>query len=676
MPPIPDLQALQARTQGNSQICVAILDGLVDTAHPCFQGANLQRVQTLVQGDATADGRMSVHGTQIASIIFGQPGSGVEGIAPKCRGLIIPVFSDNRRQLSQLDLARAINQAIEAGAHLINISGGQLTQMGEAEHLLEQAVRSCQDNNILIVAAAGNDGCECLHVPAALPAVLAVGATDEKDKPLDISNWGKTYKTQGILAPGSQILGAKPGGGTLRSTGTSFATPIVTGVAALLLSLQLQQGEDPDPATVRQALLDNALPCDGSDEHTPRCLAGKLNISGVMTSLFSGGIMPEELQNIEPKAIDPSGCGCEGVKPETDEDEEFLSPFSSTIALSLDSAVTTAAAPSAITPSLESMESAVATAATVPSPSLSTEPTMTQVSASVTPSQPPAPPPTSIPGSDLVYALGTLGYDFGTEARRDSFKQLMPPYTIENTQIPANPYDGRQMVDYLANNISEAKSLMWTLSLELTPIYALMPVGPFAREVYEVLQQLFDGHVQAEDNDDYIERVSIPGRLTGQTTRLFSGQEVPVVAIDSSRGLYGWKVNSLVDLAVQAAQTQQAQADETAVRSSLHNFLNRVYYDLRNLGQTSQERALNFAATNAFQAAETFSEAVAGGLELDNVSVSKSPFCRMDSDCWDVILTFFNPTNILHARKTFRFTIDVSDTIPVTLGEVRSWSNR
>ncbi|MEM9009214.1 MAG: PatA/PatG family cyanobactin maturation protease, partial [Cyanobacteria bacterium P01_F01_bin.86] len=462
MSPIPGLHALQARTQGNSQICVAILDGLVDTAHPCLQGANLQRVPTLVQGDATADGQMSVHGTQITSIIFGQPGSGVEGIAPQCRGLIIPVFSDDRRRLSQLDLARAINQAIEAGAHLINISGGQLTQMGEAEHLLEQAVRSCQDNNILIVAAAGNDGCECLHVPAALPAVLAVGATDETGEPLNISNWGTTYKTQGILAPGSQILGAKPGGGTLRSTGTSFATPIVTGVAALLLSLQLQQGRDPDPAAVRQALLDSALPCSEFNEHTPRCLAGKLNISGVMTSLFAGETMPEVLKNpaslVESQAIEPSGCGCEGPPPETDDDEEeLLSPLASAIAPSLEpSAVTPVAAPSAIAPSLTPAAAAVAVAA-VPSPSSPTQPpTMTQFAASVTPSQPPdsspaTPQPAPVPGSDLVYALGTLGYDFGSEARRDSFKQLMPPYTIENTQVPANPYDGRQIVDYLAN---------------------------------------------------------------------------------------------------------------------------------------------------------------------------------------------------------------------------------
>ncbi len=111
------------------------------------------------------------------------------------------------------------------------------------------------------------------------------------------------------------------------------------------------------------------------------------------------------------------------------------------------------------------------------------------------------------------------------------------------------------------------------------------------------------------------------------------------------------------------------------MRRTLSSFLNRIYYDLRNLGQISQDRALNFAATNAFQAAQTFSEAVGAGIELDSINVSKSPFCRLDSDCWDVQLKFFDPENSRRARKVFRFTIDVSDLIPVTLGEVRSWSS-
>jgi len=117
----------------------------------------------------------------------------------------------------------------------------------------------------------------------------------------------------------------------------------------------------------------------------------------------------------------------------------------------------------------------------------------------------------------------------------------MPGIEIEGTAVPANPYDARQMVDYLADNLSEAKSLIWTLNLELTPIYAIEPSGAFARDVYAILQELLSGQIQAEDSENYVERVSIPGMLPGRSIQLFSGQVVPVIEVPNTRGLYGWK---------------------------------------------------------------------------------------------------------------------------------------
>ncbi|MTJ29120.1 PatA/PatG family cyanobactin maturation protease [Aphanizomenon sp. UHCC 0183] len=647
-----EIQELWNLTQGDSQICVAILDGLVDQSHNCFNAANLTRLPTLIQGEATANGSMSGHGTHVASIIFGQHNSSeLRGIAPQCRGLIVPIFGDNNKKLSQLDLARAIEQAVNAGAHIINVSAGQLTDNGEAEGWLDRAVQLCKDNNVLIVAAAGNDGCECLHVPASLPTVLAVGAMNDQGKPIDFSNWGESYQNQGILAPGEHILGAKPGGGTQKLSGTSFATPIVSGVAALLLSLQVQRGETPDPAKVRAVLLETAIPCTDKDtDDISRCLLGKLNISGAL-AYFTGGTMSEELDTVETvDSIEAAGCGCAEItnsaEPEPNP-EEFIPPEFFPVV----PAVTTSAP---LTNSSNSQSTIMSN----------------RTSNYITASQ----APSDLAEVNLVYALGTLGYDFRSEARRDSFKQLMPGVAIDGTVIPANPYDARQMVDYLGDNLSEAKSLIWTLNLELTPIYAIEPGGAFARDVYAILQQLLSGQIQAEDSENYVERVSIPGILSGRSVKLFSGQVVPVIEVPNTRGLYGWKVNTLVQAAIQTVQAQASEAQEESIRRTLGSFLSRIYYDLRNLGTTSQDRALNFASTNAFQAASTFAEAVATGMELDSITVEKSPFCRLDSDCWDVKLKFFDPENSRRAKKLFRFTIDVSDIIPVTLGEVRSWS--
>ncbi len=685
-------EELWARTQGDPQICVAVLDGLVDQGHPCFEGANLTRLQTLVQGEASPQGTMSQHGTHVTSLIFGQPNSPVQGIAPKCQGLIVPIFSDEQRRLSQLDLARAIELAANAGAQIINISGGQLSDYGEADGWLERAVNLCRDHNILIIAAAGNDSCDCLHVPAALGGVLAVGAMDDQGKPIDYSNWGTAYQTQGILAPGENLLGAKPGGGTMRMSGTSFATPIVSGVAALLLSLQLQRGEEPNPQKVREAILQSALPCEFDEtDGEGRCLVGKLNIPGAI-KLITGETMSEELETVE-----ASGCGCTSVSEVSDaiasnqaEAEDVNSSATETAASAVETASATsteiadsgAVATSNPAPTAPVAANPVFAAALTPAnqPSMPEPPAMSynpmnfmpsNASNSVMASQ----APSDIKDSNIIYALGTLGYDFGTEARRDSFKQLMPAVDVDGTLVPANPYDARQMADYLGESLSEAKSLIWTLNLELTPIYAIEPRGEFGRDVYAILHELLSGQIQAEDSEDYVERVSIPGILSGRTVKLFSGQVVPVLEPQNTRGLYGWKINTLVNAALDTVRTETEAGDEETMRRTLGSFLNRIYYDFRNLGVTSQDRALNFATTNAFQAASTFAEAVAIGMELDSITVEKSPFCRVDSDCWDVKLKFFDPENNRRARKIFRFTIDVSDLIPVTLGEVRTWSS-
>jgi subtilisin family serine protease len=116
----------------------------------------------------------------VASLIFGSHDGPVRGVAPGCRGLLAPVFSGDSAgglsPCSQVELARALLQALEAGACVINVSGGQFTPSGAAHPLLADAAAQCASRGALIVAASGNDGCECPHIPAALPGVLAVGS--------------------------------------------------------------------------------------------------------------------------------------------------------------------------------------------------------------------------------------------------------------------------------------------------------------------------------------------------------------------------------------------------------------------------------------------------------------------------------------------------------------------
>ncbi|MCV7068020.1 S8 family serine peptidase [Mycolicibacterium farcinogenes] len=177
---LDELKSLRDAVIPDPDVCVAILDGPVDLGHPCFADARLTRADSLILDEA-GTGAMSGHGTHVASIVFGQPASGVLGLAAGCRGLVVPIFQDSSGHLSQLDLARAIERAMLGGANVINISGGELVELGQPDPLLARTVETCERNGVLIVAAAGNDGCDCLHVPAALPTVLAVapwGATE------------------------------------------------------------------------------------------------------------------------------------------------------------------------------------------------------------------------------------------------------------------------------------------------------------------------------------------------------------------------------------------------------------------------------------------------------------------------------------------------------------------
>jgi cyanobactin maturation PatA/PatG family protease len=711
---IPGLSALNSITLGDPRIKIAVIDGQADFDRACFRGAQVSLVkpfwqdivepidpfyiQQLIKIDALKDRKKKLkkqkkialdsqpellvsgqnliftaehstieqlqaeietleatipstiadrlagvsHATAIFSLMFGQHGSPIAGIAPYCTAINIPLFeAENFKEaLSPLHLAHAFNLALKLEVNIIHCAACHPTITGFAHEMIQRAVKQCQDNNILVVAPVGNNKGEFFCVPAILPNTLAVGAMKDDGQPANFSNFGGEYQKQGILAAGENILVAQPGTDEpIRKEGTSLAAPIVTSIASLLMSLQLQRGEKPNAEAVRTALLHSVIPCDPQEVPEPdRCLAGKLHIPGAYQKL-TGQPLPHGQPAITHSPPNHLTASASPVSPN-------------------------------ITPAAKSPElsSPIASSLSAALPLVANTPEITAT---------PQVAPTEILPSAVVrqvYALGQLGYDFGTEARRDIFKQGMPAVDLDGVMVPANPYDAQQMVNYLAQSPAACKELIWTFNQELTPLYVIQAKGAFATEIYAALRLMLAGQIQPATSEDYIERISICGKLTDRTVELFSGEVLPVVILPNVRGMYGWQVNNLVEGAIATIRGELSEVNVISIRRSLRNFLQRVYYDLKNPGQLDRDRALNFAATNTFQVASVYAAAVAHRMELDHIEVEKSSFCRLHSNCWDVKLRFFDPENTRRGKKIFRFTIDVKDTLPVTLGEVRSWS--
>ena len=290
----------------------------------------------------------------------------------------------------------------------------------------------------------------------------------------------------------------------------------------------------------------------------------------------------------------------------------------------------------------------------------------------------------------LVYVLGEIGYDFVSDARRDSFLVAMNENQKEGKQ-PKSPYNPEDLLAFLRseNRYSKAHStaVTWTVNLEGTPIYALRPDGTFARETYETILEFYDEEIHKQSD-----RAAFPGTLKeGTTARLLSGQVVPVICPEV-RGMANWKTKQVSDSArkavLRAKRVQEdrgkrskekgpgrrgVQPSENELDLQLTNFLNRIYFELRNMGQSPEERAINYSATNVFSIAEFMTDRVLAKHQLDTIEVEKSPICRLDSDCWDVKLVFFDTTNFLAPRFVVRNTVDVSDVVPVSVGDPREW---
>jgi subtilisin family serine protease len=256
-----DIDALKAWeiSQGSSKVVVAVLDSGVDYTHkdlvanmwtrpesvPQYTDDELGSFDDLHGFDAEANISDPMddngHGTHCAGVI-GAEGDNNEGIAGiNWHVQIMPLKFLGRGGFgSTKNAIEAINYAIDRKSKGVNVrvisaSWGSTSR----SKALEDAIRAAGDAGILFVAASGNNGTDNdrrPHYPSNydLPNVISVAALDNKDDLASFSNYG--VKTVHIAAPGKDILSTWLNDDYRGASGTSMATPHVSGVAALILS--------------------------------------------------------------------------------------------------------------------------------------------------------------------------------------------------------------------------------------------------------------------------------------------------------------------------------------------------------------------------------------------------------------------------------------------------------
>ena len=232
-------------TRGSAAVRIGVVDTGADLGHPELRGqiADSWRASGWLGRLGLASAKDdSGHGTHCAGVAAAAGLQGVSGMAPGCKLLIAKALDQDGAGATS-DVVRGIRWAVAGGARVLSLSmGGE-----EDNRALRAAIADALAAGVVVVAAMGNEGKQLKNYPAAYPGVIAVAATTRQDKLASFSTRGAWVS---VAAPGAAILSTTPtypvamgrgpdaeiglGSGTL--SGTSMATPMVAGLAALLLS--------------------------------------------------------------------------------------------------------------------------------------------------------------------------------------------------------------------------------------------------------------------------------------------------------------------------------------------------------------------------------------------------------------------------------------------------------
>ncbi len=277
---------------GNMDVSIAILDQGVQYTHPDLADRFTSTIgYDFVNNDndpmPTADDED--HGTHVAGIAAATINNnlGIAGIAGRCR-LISLRICDPSGSCYLSNEVDALHWAADNGADVINMSLGGDTYSAS----LENACNYAWNQGCLLVAASGNEYADSISYPARFASVIAVGALDQDGTRASYSNYGPQLE---LTAPGTNIFSSAYPNMYMYMSGTSMATPHVSGVAALVWS-QYPSLSNEEVRTLLQNTAEDRGPSGWDQYYGFGCVNAYNAVTG-------GGGVPHELTSGEPVYI-------------------------------------------------------------------------------------------------------------------------------------------------------------------------------------------------------------------------------------------------------------------------------------------------------------------------------------------------------------------------------------
>ena len=296
---LQEIGAMSAYRQGltGEGVKVGFVDSGINTAHVDLDDARIDGANFHADG-LSFDQDVYGHGTFAAGIVAAQTNNGV-GLAGVAPGADIRAYRVFNQKTTTMDaVVSAIYAAIGDGCDVINLSLGTQYQ----SNTLRTAIEAAEAAGIVLVAAVGNDGSSTLQYPAAYSAVIGVGSVDSG---LTVSSFSQRNRSVYVTAPGGGVAGLdheSADGYKLDLTskgnmGTSYAAPVVAGMAALALGYDRDLTEDGF-----RYLLETTSTDKGSSGYDTTYGYGVVNIDAFVSELrreftityeTNGGVLPE-----------------------------------------------------------------------------------------------------------------------------------------------------------------------------------------------------------------------------------------------------------------------------------------------------------------------------------------------------------------------------------------------